>query len=73
MLPNGLDLRSSHADQLEFVFSPAPRPSKFRQTEFPWRYRNYRRRPNFEEFKRLRHLLGQGKFARPREHEFGTH
>ena len=48
------------ADQFEFVFTPAPQPPKFRQTEFPWRYRRDRRRPNYEAFKRLRGLLGRG-------------
>ena len=47
------------ADQFEFAFSPAPQPSAFRQTEFPWRYRRDRRRPNYEAFKLLRHLLAR--------------
>jgi hypothetical protein len=46
------------ADQFEFAFAPQS-PPRFRQSEFPWRYKIYRGRPNFEAFKRLRHLLAQ--------------
>ena len=46
------------ADQFEFAFEPRSLP-RFRQAEFPWRYKLYRRRLNFEAFKRLHHLLGR--------------
>jgi len=46
--------------QLEFTYSAAPQPPRFRQVEFPWRYRSNRRKPAFEEFKLLRELLGRG-------------
>ena len=37
--------------QFELVFTPAPRPSTFRQSEFPWRYRSDRRKPAFYTFR----------------------
>jgi hypothetical protein len=38
---------SADSNQVEFSFSPALRAPKFRQTEFPWRYRTNLRKPAF--------------------------
>ena len=55
-----LPIQGRSPEQFEFAFAPVPRAGTYRQTEFPWRYRRDRRRPNFDAFVRLRHLLGQG-------------
>ena len=55
-----LSIQGSSPEQFEFAFAPAPQPPRFRQVEFPWRYRSNRRKPAYEEFKLLRELLGRG-------------